>query len=64
MYKRQGLETRDYPQSSYLKTLLLSASAIDSRAVLAASRAEPKAAIYGARLSHITKTIESLKHDQ
>ncbi|MFZ8990162.1 MAG: multifunctional CCA addition/repair protein [Pseudohongiellaceae bacterium] len=61
---RTGLETRDYPQNVYLKTLLLSASAIDSRAVLAASRAEPKAAIYEARLSSITKTIESLKHDQ
>jgi tRNA nucleotidyltransferase (CCA-adding enzyme) len=61
---RTGLETRDYPQNAYLKTLLLSASAIDSRAVLAASRAEPKAAIYEARLSTITKTIESLKHDQ
>ena len=61
---RTGLETRDYPQNTYLKTLLLSASAIDSRAVLAASRAEPKAAIYEARLSTITKTIESLKHDQ
>lgn len=60
---RTGLETRDYPQNVYLKTLLLSASAIDSRAVLAASRAEPKAAIYEARLSSITKTIESLKHD-
>ena len=61
---RTGLETLDYPQNAYLKTLLLSASAIDSRAVLAASRAEPKAAIYEARLSTITKTIESLKHDQ
>lgn len=61
---RTGFETRDYPQNVYLKTLLLSASAIDSRAVLAASRAEPKAAIYEARLSSITKTIESLKHDQ
>ncbi len=61
---RTGLETRDYTQNAYLKTLLLSASAIDSRAVLAASRAEPKAAIYEARLSSITKTIESLKHDQ
>lgn len=61
---RTALETRDYPQNAYLKTLLLSASAIDSRAVLAASRAEPKAAIYEARLSSITKTIESLKHDQ
>ncbi len=61
---RTGLETRDYPQNAYLKTLLLSASAIDSRAVLAASRAEPKAAIYEARMSTITKTIESLKHDQ
>ncbi|MEC8429770.1 MAG: multifunctional CCA addition/repair protein [Pseudomonadota bacterium] len=61
---RTGLETRDYPQNAYLKTLLLSASAIDSRAVLAASRAEPKAAIYEARLSTITKTIEYLKHDQ
>ena len=61
---RTGLETRDYPQNVYLKTLLLSASAIDSRAVLAASRAEPKAAIYEARLSSITKTIESPKHDQ
>jgi len=61
---RTGLETRDYPQNVYLKTLLLSASAIDNRAVLAASRAEPKAAIYEARLSSITKTIESLKHDQ
>ena len=61
---RTGLETRHYPQNAYLKTLLLSASAIDSRAVLAASRAEPKAAIYEARLSSITKTIESLKHDQ
>jgi tRNA nucleotidyltransferase (CCA-adding enzyme) len=61
---RTGLETRDYPQNVYLKTLLLSASAIDSRAVLAASRGEPKAAIYEARLSSITKTIESLKHDQ
>jgi tRNA nucleotidyltransferase (CCA-adding enzyme) len=61
---RTGLETRDYPQNVYLKTLLLSASAIDSRAVLAASRAEPKAAIYEARLSSITETIESLKHDQ
>ena len=61
---RTGLETRDYPQTAYLRTLLLSASAIDSRAVLAASRAKPKAAIYEARLSTITKTIESLKHDQ
>ena len=61
---RAGLDTRDYPQNAYLKTLLLSASAIDSRAVLAASRAQPKAAIYEARLSSITKTIESLKHDQ
>ena len=61
---RTGLEARDYPQNAYLKTLLLSASAIDSRSVLAASRAEPKAAIYEARLSTITKTIESLKHDQ
>ena len=61
---RTGLETRDYPQTDYLKTLLLSASAIDSQAVLAASRAEPKVAIYEARLSSITKTIESLKHDQ
>ncbi|MEC8454449.1 MAG: multifunctional CCA addition/repair protein [Pseudomonadota bacterium] len=61
---RTGLEKRDYPQNAYLKTLLLSASAIDSRAVLAASRAEPKAAIYEARLSTITKTIEYLKHDQ
>ncbi len=61
---RTGLETLDYPQNAYLKTLLLSASAIDSRAVLAASRAEPKAAVYEARLSSITKTIESLKHDR
>ncbi len=61
---RTGLETRDYPQNAYLKTLLLSASAIDSRAVLVASRAEPKAAVYEARLSSITKTIESLKHDR
>ena len=61
---RTGPETRDSPQNSYLKTLLLSASAIDNHAVVAASRAEPKAAIYDARLSHITKTIESLKHDQ
>ena len=61
---RTGLETRDYPQNFYLKTLLLSASAIDSRAVLAANRAEPKAAIYEARLSSITNTIETLKHVQ
>ena len=32
---RTGLETRDYPQNAYLKTLLLSASAIDSRAAKA-----------------------------
>ena len=55
---RTALKTRDY-----LKTLLLAASAIDSRAVLAASRAAPKKAIFEARLSSITTTIESLNYD-
>ena len=59
---RSAVEKLDFPQKPYLKTMLHAASEINSRAVLAASHTEPKVAIFEARLSSITKKIESLNH--
>ena len=61
---RKGLEDRNYPQNSYLKSILAAANGIDNQAAISASNAEPRIAIQEARLQAISDSIESLRHDQ